>query len=191
MGHRRSTDGADDRGEPAFHALATASSSSGFPRSRWPRSVCSFCCARLGDRVTGTGRRVSRQSQRAWRLRATRLGPVLAGVTSTIFALCGAEIATIAAAESPDPAKVIARMTVSVMVRGGGVLRAGHRPDRDGGAVDFGDPRAFAVRHDAGRHGDPRRRDDHERGGARGGAVVPQQRALCHLTRTVSALPPW
>ena len=44
-------------------------------------------------------------------------GPVLAGVTSTIFALCGAEIATIAAAESPDPAKIIARMTVSVMVR--------------------------------------------------------------------------
>ena len=29
-------------------------------------------------------------------------GPVLAGVASTIFSLCGAEIATIAAAESPD-----------------------------------------------------------------------------------------
>ncbi len=44
-------------------------------------------------------------------------GPVLAGVASTIFSLCGAEIATIAAAESPDPAKVIARMTVSVALR--------------------------------------------------------------------------
>ncbi len=42
---------------------------------------------------------------------------VLAAVASTIFALCGAEIATIAAAESPDPAKVISRMTVSVTVR--------------------------------------------------------------------------
>jgi GABA permease len=42
---------------------------------------------------------------------------VLAGATSTIFALCGAEIATIAAAESVEPAKTISRMTVSVSVR--------------------------------------------------------------------------
>lgn len=42
---------------------------------------------------------------------------VLAGATSTIFALCGAEIATIAAAESEEPAKVISRMTVSVTFR--------------------------------------------------------------------------
>lgn len=42
---------------------------------------------------------------------------VLAGVTSTIFSLCGAEIATIAAAESQEPAKVISRMTVSVTLR--------------------------------------------------------------------------
>jgi GABA permease len=44
-------------------------------------------------------------------------GAVLAAVTSTIFALCGAEIATIAAAESEEPAKTISRMTVSVSVR--------------------------------------------------------------------------
>jgi L-asparagine transporter-like permease len=42
---------------------------------------------------------------------------VFAGATSTIFALCGAEIATIAAAESEEPAKVISRMTVSVTFR--------------------------------------------------------------------------
>jgi len=42
---------------------------------------------------------------------------VLAGVTSVIFALCGAEIATIAAAESNEPAGTIARMTASVAVR--------------------------------------------------------------------------
>lgn len=42
---------------------------------------------------------------------------VLAAVTSTIFSLCGAEIATIAAAESEEPAKTISRMTVSVTVR--------------------------------------------------------------------------
>lgn len=44
-------------------------------------------------------------------------GAVLAGVTSVIFALCGAEIATIAAAESREPARGIARMTGSVALR--------------------------------------------------------------------------
>ena len=42
---------------------------------------------------------------------------VLSGVTSVIFALCGAEIATIAAAESQEPARTIARITGSVAVR--------------------------------------------------------------------------
>jgi GABA permease len=42
---------------------------------------------------------------------------VLAGVTPVVFMLCGAEIATIAAAESPDPAKVISKLTVSVIAR--------------------------------------------------------------------------
>jgi GABA permease len=42
---------------------------------------------------------------------------VLGGVTSVIFALCGAEIATIAAAESAEPRKTIARMTGSVTLR--------------------------------------------------------------------------
>ncbi len=44
-------------------------------------------------------------------------GAVLAGVTSVIFALCGAEIATIAAAESQEPARTIARITASVALR--------------------------------------------------------------------------
>lgn len=44
-------------------------------------------------------------------------GIVVAAATSTIFSLCGAEIATIAAAESEEPAKVISRMTVSVTLR--------------------------------------------------------------------------
>jgi GABA permease len=44
-------------------------------------------------------------------------GVVLAATTSTIFAMCGAEIATIAAAESEEPAKVISKMTVSVTLR--------------------------------------------------------------------------
>ena len=44
-------------------------------------------------------------------------GAVIGGVTSVIFALCGAEIATVAAAESHAPAKTIARMTGSVALR--------------------------------------------------------------------------
>ncbi|MGH7024303.1 MAG: amino acid permease [Caulobacteraceae bacterium] len=42
---------------------------------------------------------------------------VLGGVTSVIFALTGAEIATIAAAESAEPGRAIARMTSQVVVR--------------------------------------------------------------------------
>lgn len=42
---------------------------------------------------------------------------VLSGVTTVIFALVGAEIATIAAAESPDPARTVARLTTNVAIR--------------------------------------------------------------------------
>ena len=42
---------------------------------------------------------------------------VFAGVATTIFSLCGAEIATLAAAESSEGAQTIARMTISVSVR--------------------------------------------------------------------------
>ncbi len=42
---------------------------------------------------------------------------VLGGVTSVIFALCGAEIATIAAAESAEPRRTIARLTGTVTLR--------------------------------------------------------------------------
>ncbi len=42
---------------------------------------------------------------------------VLAATTTVIFALCGAEIATIAAMESPDPQRVVTRMTFSIAFR--------------------------------------------------------------------------
>jgi gamma-aminobutyrate permease len=42
---------------------------------------------------------------------------VLAGVTTVIFSLTGAEIATIAAAESPEPARTIAKLTNTVILR--------------------------------------------------------------------------
>lgn len=45
------------------------------------------------------------------------IAAIFAGVSTTIFSLCGAEIATLAAAESEAGAKTIARMTISVSVR--------------------------------------------------------------------------
>jgi GABA permease len=45
------------------------------------------------------------------------LPAVLSATVSTIFALCGAEIATMAAAESKEPDRVIARMTLTVTMR--------------------------------------------------------------------------
>jgi GABA permease len=42
---------------------------------------------------------------------------IFAGVATTIFSLCGAEIATLAAAESSEGTQTIARMTISVSVR--------------------------------------------------------------------------
>lgn len=45
------------------------------------------------------------------------VGSVFAGVTSVVFALVGAEIATIAAAESAEPGRTVARMTSSVAIR--------------------------------------------------------------------------
>ena len=45
------------------------------------------------------------------------IAAIFAGVSTTIFSLCGAEIATLAAAESEDGPKTIARMTISVSVR--------------------------------------------------------------------------
>jgi GABA permease len=42
---------------------------------------------------------------------------VLAGMTAVVFSLCGAEIATIAAVESNESARVISRMTSAIIVR--------------------------------------------------------------------------
>jgi L-asparagine transporter-like permease len=44
-------------------------------------------------------------------------GAVVAGVTTVIFALCGAEIATIAAAESHESVRTISRLTFTIVAR--------------------------------------------------------------------------
>jgi GABA permease len=42
---------------------------------------------------------------------------VVSGVTTVIFALCGAEIATIAAVESREPTQIISRLTFTIVIR--------------------------------------------------------------------------
>lgn len=42
---------------------------------------------------------------------------VLAGVTTVVFSMVGAEVVTIAAAESPEPARAVARMTSTIIGR--------------------------------------------------------------------------
>ena len=68
------------------------------------------------SRVPGTPRRNLLEPLDP-RLHALRGESVLAGVTSVIFALCGPEIATIAAAETPNAAPIISRLTINVAVR--------------------------------------------------------------------------
>ena len=45
------------------------------------------------------------------------ISSILAGVTTVIFSLVGAEVATIAAAESEEPGRIVARMTTSLVFR--------------------------------------------------------------------------
>lgn len=42
---------------------------------------------------------------------------VLAGMTTVVFSLCGAEIATVAAVESKESARIVSRMTSTIIVR--------------------------------------------------------------------------
>ena len=42
---------------------------------------------------------------------------IVSGITTVIFALCGAEIATIAAVESREPTKIISRLTFTIVIR--------------------------------------------------------------------------
>ena len=42
---------------------------------------------------------------------------MLAAVTTVIWSMMGAEVVTIAAAESPEPARAVARMTATIISR--------------------------------------------------------------------------
>ena len=57
------------------------------------------------------------QPHRAWRFLPHGIGSIFSGIVVVIFSMVGAEVATIAAAESHDPERAIARATNSVIVR--------------------------------------------------------------------------
>ena len=78
------------------------------------------------------------------------LAAILSGVTTVIFSFVGAEIVTIAAAESNEGAKAIARLTSSVRGANPAVLRRVDRADRVDRAVDRHPSGRFAVRACAG-----------------------------------------
>jgi len=58
-----------------------------------------------------------RQSHSLRRLHAQRTDIGARDAVTVLFALTGAEIATVAAAESAEPARAVARLTTSVIVR--------------------------------------------------------------------------
>ena len=70
---------------------------------------------------------------------------VLAGVATVIFSLTGAEITTVAAAESKEPARAIASMTTTLDAAGGAVLCAVDLPDHRRGELDHHQARSFAL----------------------------------------------
>ena len=115
------------------------------------------------------------------------VGAIFAAIVVVIFSMVGAEIATIAAAESPDPGRAIAKATNSVITRiaiffvGSIFLLAVILPWN---STELG---ALAVRHRLHRDGHPVRRPHHERRGADRGAVLPELGPLHRLADAVRA----
>ena len=116
-------------------------------------------------------------------------GAIFAAIVVVIFSMVGAEIATIAAAESPDPARAIAKATNSVIVRiaiffvGSIFLLAVILPWNS--AALEASPYVVGLPG----HGHPVRRPHHERRGADRGAVLPELRALHRVADAVRAVP--
>ena len=114
-------------------------------------------------------------------------GAIFSSIVVVVFSMVGAEIATVAAAESHDPEKAIAKATQSVIVRvgtfyvGSVFLLVCILPWND---TELGaSPYVAAFTAD----GHPVRRRPHERGRAHRGAVLPQLRALHGLADAVRA----
>ena len=77
------------------------------------------------------------------------VGAIFSGIVVVIFSMVGAEIATVAAAESDDPERAIAKATNSVVVRVADLLRRVDVPAR--GASCRGTPPSSAPRRTSAR----------------------------------------
>ena len=83
-----------------------------------------------------------------------RVLAITVGIVTVIFSMTGAEIATIAAAESPEPEKAVAKAANSVILRIADLLRRLGVPAGDDHAVERPDRRRVAVRCGVHRDGD-------------------------------------
>ena len=118
------------------------------------------------------------------------VGAVFSSIVVVVFSMVGAEIATVAAAESSDPERAIAKATQSVILRvatffvGSMILIVLIVPWDDN---DIGDsPYVAAFQRD----GHPLRRPHHERRRPHRGAVLPQLRPLHRLADGLRARRP-
>ena len=115
------------------------------------------------------------------------VGAIFSSIVVVVFSMVGAEIATIAAAESDDPERAIAKATNSVVIRiaifyvGSIFLLAVHHPveQQRGGRA--------ALRAGLPGDGHPVRRPHHERGRADRRAVLPELGALHRVPDAVRA----
>ena len=115
------------------------------------------------------------------------VGAVFSSIVVVIFSMVGAEIATIAAAESEDPARAIAKATNSVVVRIAIFFVGLGVPARGDPAVELQRGGRLALRERLPGDGHPVRRPHHERGRADRGAVVSELRALHRVPDAVRA----
>ena len=182
-------DGADDGDQPVLGVARSVSSSSGSPASRSPRSSSFLALGTLfvlglwPDKSIGLLATCTAHGG----FFPNGVGAIFAGIVVVIFSMVGAEIATIAAAESHDPEQAIAKATNSVIVRiaiffvGSIFLLAVILPWN---STELGaSPYVARVQGD----GHPVRRPHHERGRADRGAVLPELRALHRVADAVRA----
>ena len=114
-------------------------------------------------------------------------GAIFAAILVVIFSMTGAEVATIAAAESHDPGQVHRQGDQLGDRADRGVLRRFDLPACRDPAVELQAPGRLALRRRLPGHEHPRRRRHHERGGADGGAVMPELRPVHVLADAVRA----
>ena len=115
------------------------------------------------------------------------VGAIFSGIVVVIFSMVGAEIATIAAAESAEPERAIVRATNSVVAPHLHLLRGLDLPAGGHPAVEFQGAGGFGLCRRLRADGHRLGRQRHERGGAQRGAVLPEFRALHRLAHAVRA----